>query len=143
MDTFIDRLVENAGQQGAFKPVARYFPEMDFLIYLKKDCSYRAKRVDAFLTVLYDPYEEKLVGVKLKGFKFLFERFRAVSKLDLKDSHFVELTRVLEIAMVGGLGESMMDSYRHQRSQELWEEARNFVAANDPKFAVEELAQAA
>lgn len=117
MDTFLERLVENAGQQGAFKPVARYFPEMDFLMFLTKDCSYRAKRVDAFLTVLYDPYEDKLVGVKLKGFKYLFERFRAASKIEqLKD--FVELTRILEVAMVGGLGQAMMDSYDEQRSQE-------------------------
>ena len=34
--------------QSQFQPVAKYYPEMDFMLYLNEDCSYRADRVDQF-----------------------------------------------------------------------------------------------
>ena len=74
MANFVEGLMPHGWtpKKGEFKPLARYFPEMDFLIYLNEDCSYRADRVDAFLTVLWHPERDALVGIKLKGFRFLF-----------------------------------------------------------------------
>ena len=61
-----------------FLPSAKYIAPMDFLIYLREDCSYRAVRVDALRTVLLHPSEDRPVGVKLKGMRHLFERYRAI-----------------------------------------------------------------
>jgi len=84
-----------------FTPVARYYSGMDFVLYLNKDCSYRADRVDEFLTLLWHPTEDNLVGVKLKGFRCLFQAIKKV--LDFKETDFVPLVKALELAMFGGL----------------------------------------
>jgi hypothetical protein len=102
-----------------FSPVARYYPGMDFLLYLNQDCSYRADRVDPFLTVLWHPYEDRLVGVKLKGFRFLFDRIKSV--LDLKEDHFVLVVKAIEIALVGGVAEAMMLKQETSRILHLYE----------------------
>jgi hypothetical protein len=140
MDTFYEGLVgpQRATKPNGFESFARYYEEMDFLIYVNKDCSYRAKRVDAFLTVLLDPQKDELVGIKLKGFKFLFNQFMAVSGGDVKEGDFLPVMRVFALAMVGGVAEMMMDHLRKERA-ELWQRAKEFVAANDPLFVVHEM----
>jgi hypothetical protein len=114
------------GADTSFSPVARYYPGMDFLLYLNEDCSYRADRIDPFLTVLWHPYEDRLVGVKLKGFRFLFERIKSV--LDLKEDHFVLVVKAIEIALVGGVAEAMMQKQETKRIMQMYEEARKITA---------------
>ncbi|MGH6822731.1 MAG: hypothetical protein ACRECP_04070 [Methylocella sp.] len=63
-----------------FRAGAKYIAPMDCLIYLREDCSYRAIRLDAFRTVLLHPTEDRAVGVKLKGMRFVLERLRAILK---------------------------------------------------------------
>ena len=75
MDAFLNKLsLGQTVEEGGFRPVARYYPPMDFLLYLKEDCSYRADRVDQFLTLLWHPYKDELVGIKLKGIRFIYEK---------------------------------------------------------------------
>ena len=64
--TYLDQLLGGSGpaREGEFSPVSRYYPEMDYLLYLKEDCSYRADRVDGVLTLLWHPYREQLVGLR-------------------------------------------------------------------------------
>jgi hypothetical protein len=80
-----------------YSPVARYYTAMDHMLYLSEDCSYRADRVDPFLTVLWHPHEERIVGIKLKGVRFLFERVKAI--VGLSDSDFMPLVKALEVAL--------------------------------------------
>lgn len=47
--------------------------EMDQLVFLREDVSFRADRVDEYLTLLWHPYEERLVGLKLKGIQSKFD----------------------------------------------------------------------
>lgn len=61
-----------------FRPAAKYFAAMDCLIYLREDCSYRAIRLDQMRTVLLHPYEDRAVGVKLKGLKFVKHKLDAI-----------------------------------------------------------------
>lgn len=127
-------LNEIAAESAAcFKPVARYYSSMDFLLFLKEDVSYRGDRVDPFLTVLWHPTEDRLVGIKLKGFRFIFERLKSI--LDLKDDQFLPVVKALEIAMVGGLGQAFIDKHEKQRARELYEKAKEVSqgAHFDPK----------
>jgi hypothetical protein len=71
MSFIVEDLDFRPGNEG-FSPKACYHQSMDFLIYLNEDCSYRADRVDKFLTLLWHPNEERLVGIKLKSFLALF-----------------------------------------------------------------------
>ena len=57
-----------------FEPRALYYETMDFLLYLQEDLPYRADRIDPFLTLLWHPYEDRAIGVKIKGFRFLFDK---------------------------------------------------------------------
>jgi len=66
------------GSVEEFQPCARYYGAMDILLYLETDLPYRADRVDPFLTLLWHPGKEEAIGVKLKGFRFLFQRAQAI-----------------------------------------------------------------
>ncbi len=65
-------------QLAEFRPVAKYFAAMDCLIYLREDCSYRAVRLDQMRTVLLHPHEDRAVGVKLKGIKFVKHKLDSI-----------------------------------------------------------------
>ena len=145
MEHFIRKLLEESDIPeaiGGFVPVARYYPNMDFLLYLNEDCSFRAERVDAFLTVLWHPQEEKLVGLKLKGFAFIFERLRHV--MEFKDTDFVPLVKALEFTLTGGMAERLMakiETKKRERTDDLYAKAR--ALAKDVTFPSLELKKAA
>src|SRR5216684_613546 len=85
-----------------FTPCARYYETMDLLLYLQEDLSYRADRVDEFLTLLWHPQEDRAIGVKLKGFRFLFQRLKAAlaaQNVQLGEGVFMSLVAALEVAM--------------------------------------------
>ncbi len=136
--TFYERLTgSRAGNEHTekFIPVARYQPAMDSLVYINEDCSYRADRVDIYLTLLWHPYEDRLVGIKLKGFKFVFEKLKSI--MSLKDEDFLLLTKALELAMVGGAAEVIMRRAEKERIERKYKEACEF--ARDIKVPSEEL----
>lgn len=110
-----------------FQPVATYFPAMDFAIYLKEDCSYREDRIDRGLTLLWHPYEERAVGVRLKGFRAYYEFLRAhVKDLDKKLS-FVSMVAALELSMRTGDGEAIMVDAEAKRRREAYQRARELL----------------
>jgi hypothetical protein len=119
MATLLDYLLKETGADllpKAFEPVARYYGSMDFLLFLKEDVSYRADRVDPFLTVLWHPEEDRLVGVKLKGFRFIFERLKSL--LDLQETQWLPVVKAIELAMVGGWGQGFIDKHERERDKE-------------------------
>lgn len=112
-----------------FIPCARYYEPMDMLLYLEEDVSYRADRVDVFLTLLWHPYEDRAIGVKLKGFRFLFERARAIlaaQNVRLGEADFLSLVMALEIAMTA-LGSAVMAEAERKRCEEGYERARELL----------------
>jgi hypothetical protein len=112
-----------------FVACARYYEPMDLLMYLEEDLSYRADRVDAFLTLLWHPHEDRAIGVKLKGFRFLFERARAIlaaQNIQLGEAAFLSLVTALEIAMTA-LGSAVMAEAERKRCEEGYERARQLL----------------
>jgi len=109
-----------------FAPVARFYPSMDFMLYLKEDCSYRADRIDPFLTILLHPHEDKPVGIKIKGFRFIFERLKAL--IEIKEEQFLPLIKAIEVALVGGMAEAMMKDHEQNRVLVMYEKARKLAA---------------
>ena len=99
---------------------------MDFLLYLREDYSCRADRVDAFLTVLWHPNEDHLIGIKLKGFRFLFQQLKLL--LELKEDAIFPLVKALEIALVGGVAEHIINAVERERLEDLYGKARELVA---------------
>ena len=109
-----------------FFPVARFHPEMDVIQYLKEDCSYRAERVDGSLTLLWHPYESRLVGVALKGFRFLFQRAKEL--YGISDDVFLPLVNFIQAALEAGAGEEIMGDAMKKKRQEQYDIAIRFAA---------------
>lgn len=112
--------------RGDFEPTAKYYHAMDFLLYLREDCSFVADRVDPFLTVLYHPDEQsRIVGIKLKGFRFLFEQFRKIVE-DLDPEDFLPVVKFIEMALVAGVAEAYIEE-NEERIQRSYDNARTVV----------------
>ncbi len=125
----------NDGELVPFAPAARYYEPMDCVIYLKEDVSYRADRVDAFLTLLWHPNENKAVGVKLKGFRWLFQRWQAFCRdekdVAVPDEHFVPLLKAIEIALTARLGEIITHDAESARKEERVKIERSYQCARE------------
>src|SRR4051812_30677742 len=102
---------------GQFQPHARYHHGMDMLVYLTVDCSYSAERVDEHLTLFWHPHWQRLVGVKIKGFRHAFLRLK--DKCGWSETDFLPLVRFMEGLMQGGLGDEIMKSQERRRKYEL------------------------
>ena len=86
-----------------FELCASYNAPMDQIMYLREDVSFRADRIDQFLTILWHPHKEEVVGIKIKGIRFLFESLRCVVKAlggkDLSEEAFLPLVGAIELAL--------------------------------------------
>jgi hypothetical protein len=130
-----------------FEPGARYFDAIDIVVYLEEDIAYRADRVDPFLTLLWHPSKEEAIGVKLKGFRFLFERMQAIRR-GVTDSEFPALVDALEVAMTAGLGavitaNAEQKRRQERRIQEKYDQARRLLTKDDTRFDAKQMASAA
>lgn len=116
----------HSGPLPKFQPAAKYIAPMDCLLYLREDCSYRAVRLNAYTTVLLHPYEDRPVGVKLKGVRFLHERLTAILRsLDL-ESPLNKLITFWEIACTES-GDTVTENAEGERQRQLAARARKIV----------------
>ena len=114
MTNVMERLTGHAdAEAGSFTVVSRYNPDMDFFLYLTEDCAFRADRVDGFLTLLWHPQEERLVGLKLKGFRFLFQQLTKMQRLD--EEEFVPLVNYIELAVMTTMTEEVLAQLGEER----------------------------
>jgi len=129
--TLDDALVEAIGVEvrhdNAFMPVARYHRIMDMLIYVNEDCSYVADRVDEYLTLLWNPTSEYVVGIKCKGFRYVFNKHKA--RLGLDEHHFLPLMKILEVLFTETLGERIIDQGAKQEREHKYQLARTLAKA--------------
>lgn len=84
---------------------AIYLPDADCVEYVSEDTTSVYRRVDPFLTIIYDETNTLPIGFKLKGFKKVLESIREKYKLD--EQGFVELVTVLE-AICTQLGDELV-----------------------------------
>ena len=120
-----------------FKPAAWYYPEMDYVLFQREDCSYRAERVGPFLDLLWHPEEDRVVGIKLSSFRFLAGQARRIHDLQPMDP--VPVATALEISLAGGMVESFMNKADQSRIVRLYDEARQVIASEVALLATEHL----
>ena len=147
MENVFEKLTPNpTGLTAPFTPISRYYPTMDYLIYLKEDCSYRADRVDEALTLLWHPYSDNLVGIKIKGFRCLCAESQTLAKLASDESGFLSLAAVVARILLRGAAEAIMAAVELDRKNELRRKyalAIEFTAPPEVKVSYEELRRAA
>jgi hypothetical protein len=75
LDTFLNALGIPTPLK-PFRPGCAHFNygSFDVLLYLSEDCSYRAKYLPGLeMELLYHPYEDRIVGVKILNFSKLLK----------------------------------------------------------------------
>ncbi len=129
-DDFLANLLDSTraedSAKSGFKPVARYFEALDCVIYLNEDVSYRADRVDTYLTLLWHPYADRVVGVRFKGFKFIFRQLQSIMG-GLKEAPFLPLIKVLELVLTAGYADVGLAKQERNRLQEKYDSARAVI----------------
>ncbi len=90
-----------------FKPFARYFPAIDAMLFVREDVSYRAEMIDEqYLTLLWHPWEPRLVGVKLCSMHEVYDLLKSVVPWDI--GTFEEYMRFYEAGLLAGRGDEML-----------------------------------
>ena len=139
-----DMLHEITGGESTpdFRPVAYYDGKMDALMYVNANCSYKAERINQYVTVLWHPYDNsRPVGFKLKGFRHLFGRLVAAGAIDESEfgSFIAWFKLILAITAEEKLDEVKVKRFERARIH-LMPEARKVTI---PREQIEELRQAA
>jgi hypothetical protein len=114
---------------GTFEPCASYSAALDQIVYLKEDVSSRADRVDQFLTILWHPHEERVVGIKIKGIRYLFECLRTESDKDVPEEAFLPLVKAIEFALKKVSGADLSAKLEQKRSPEWLARQRRYEIA--------------
>jgi len=125
-----------------FRPVAKYIPAMDCLIYLREDVSYRAIRLDQYRTVLLHPQEDRAVGVKLKGMRFVTEKARVVLRSVGADTTHFKLITLWEMALTED-GDTTVAVAEAERKRQYAMRAKDLVEKVDEPLDSSELPIAA
>lgn len=118
---------------------------MDMMLYLERDVSYRADMVDSTLTLLYEPYEDTLVGVKLKGCRNAFNKIASKHLQsygeELRDAVFVSYIQIMEEMMVRDSEHLMGEARRisEEKRKSCYAKARRFFAVKDAKVKAEDI----
>ena len=76
-------------------PVATYFSDSDCVEYVREDTIAIHRRVDEFLTLIFDETRITPIGFKLKGFRCIYNECLAALKT-VKGVEFIELVPALE-----------------------------------------------
>lgn len=127
-----------------FVPGARYYADLDYLLYMQECRSYRADRVDDFLTVLWHPDEDRLIGVKFKGWRLMFDELK--EKMGWEDEDFFPLVKALEYGLVEAIAR-YIEKYQGVPPSERYRKAALYSKAirlvNEATVPVREWAEAA
>jgi hypothetical protein len=67
------------GRESEFKPTVKYIEAIDSMLFLREDCFYRAEYVDEYLSLLWHPSEERVVGVQLHAWAFLYQQVQQIT----------------------------------------------------------------
>lgn len=92
---------------------------------------------------------DEAIGVKIKGFRVLFQCLQEVAESlgkKLDDAHFLPLVSALEMAMTAGLGAVITTEAERERMAEIkakYQKARHLITRAQATFDTRELAKAA
>jgi hypothetical protein len=96
------------------------------------------------VTLAFPHPSQRAIGVKLKGFRFIFERTREIlhsQGVEIEQAEFVPLITAFEVALTAGLGAAVMATAERERFDEKYATARALIKS--VHFDPRELLQAA
>jgi hypothetical protein len=109
--------------------------------YVREDIPSVARRVDEFLTLVVSLEDRHLIGVRLKGFKYLFnKKLISLEKSSLPnknlDGEFMLLTKIFEELMTK-IGNEIMAQVDRKRA---YEQAMEIVEFDQVRFKTDQVA---
>ncbi|MEP3265486.1 MAG: hypothetical protein ABJM86_03950 [Hyphomicrobiales bacterium] len=104
-------------------PEAIYYEDADYLEYIREDLTPVYRRVDQFLTLLLTLEDRKLVGLKLKGFRNIYNRYSS----EQNDSEFPKLMTVLETVYT----EIYNNLFEEQKREQAYKDAIKIAQHDD------------
>ena len=132
---FMEAFGISAGSLKPFCAAVKYFPAMDCAVYLKEDCSYRSARISKKLSLLLAPYEDRVVGVKIKGVQHLVEQLLSILDGRISDERRVQLGQLLKMALISEEeAERAMGEAEAERRKHLAARAKEFLSQEDDLF---------
>jgi hypothetical protein len=140
MHDALEKSVEWADLVKPFTPIASYYETMDILIYLNADVSYRAERVDEWLTLLWHPYRKELVGIQLKGFRCACRESAALSRIAKNDDVFLPLAALVASRFLKEEAEALIEAPMKERREALmrkYDQALVFVARENARVSLD------
>lgn len=123
---------------GDFETCAFYLSSMDYLEFITVDKTTVDRRVDEFLTLIFDASLENLVGFKLKGLKYHFNKQVKDILQQEANSDFVLLVLILETIM-----ESIGPEFCNGINKNAYEDAKRFASNSKARVETSELTQVA
>lgn len=135
----IEEMEALACSTSPFSPAAWFEPELDQLVFHLVDEPYFERRVDRWLTVFGSMEEpEKVVGFKIKGFAWLYERI--VHQGRVHDDGFFALVDLLDFAWLIAASKAHNDEDHEISSEPVDAEYRRAKEiADDHKINQDEL----
>lgn len=125
-----------------FQPITAYFAAMDFVLYLREECAFREDRIDGTLTLLLHPHKDRPVGVRLKGFRALYESVCERVPVLRKHLPFDKLVEALEVGMHNDKGDALVNDATARRRRKAYERAKELLQdAELPADEVQRLEQ--
>jgi hypothetical protein len=133
--------VEAIRSASDYSPAAIYYDGADMMEYVREDIPSIARRVDEFLTLVMSLQDRHLIGVRLKGFKYIYNKklsllAKSQSVPGKDDAQFMLLTKVFEELMTK-IGNEMMAQLDRKRA---YEQAIEIVQLDQVRFRTDQVA---
>lgn len=130
IDTFVEQYLGVSVSSGVFQARAVYRRNMDFIEYMTKDEVTVSERIDKFLTLIWNFQQDEVVGFKLKGFQFIYDKF--IRKPDDYSPPFLEIAAVLE-TLIEEVGEQVLEELNASQ-REAYERAITLARRTNAKL---------
>ena len=105
--------LDTAQLQRPYVPLAAYFEDADCVEYVAEDTFCTYVRIDEYLTLVYDETCFRVIGFKLKGFRYIFNQM--AGQLKLNQDSFLRVVSIIE-RVVTELGEAFVSDDRRARA---------------------------
>lgn len=123
---------------GEYKACAFYAPSMDFIEFMMVDDIAVERRIDEYLTLIYDLERINVIGFKLKGLRHFYDEVLLPQISDLDEDDFLPLMEIFN-EIVALRGPEICENI----NKEAYDEVKNMMNKNNIKMTVGELQRVA
>jgi hypothetical protein len=118
-----------------YEPKAVYYPDSDYIEYMRFDTTTFYRRVDRFLTLALDMKSRNLIGFQLKGFRNFFIK-EINKKKEFNDDDFIAIVKIIEV-LITRFGNQLVEA---DDARLAYQDVLEIARADDVRFEASLLA---